>query len=79
MNNDWNTSLNEFISFLKSNLENIDDSLIKESLKNKEIAVIQYPEGELSASYGIILGILEEKTYKFIYPILKKAPLVCFR
>ena len=38
MNNDWNTSLNEFISFLKSNLENIDDSLIKESLKNKEKA-----------------------------------------
>jgi len=38
MNNDWNTSLNEFISFLKINLENIDDSLIKESLKNKEKA-----------------------------------------
>ena len=37
-NNDWNTSLNEFISFLKSNLENIDDSLIKESLISKEKA-----------------------------------------
>ena len=59
-----------------NNFLELDDNVLNDIIKNenenvnyidKTFYVIQYPEGELSASFGVILNIFEEKTYKFIH------------
>ena len=57
-----------------NNYLELDDNIINDILNNKNqnveyidktFYIIQYPEGELSVSYGLIKGIYEDKKYKF--------------
>ena len=45
-------------------LDNIDKT---QKLVDKTIYIIQYPKGELSASYGVLTGIYNGKNYSFIH------------
>ena len=45
-------------------LDNIDKT---QKLVDKTIYIIQYPKGELSASYGVLTGIYNDKNYSFIH------------
>ena len=61
----------------KDNIKNfleLDDNIIKDIIENdnenkdfidKTVYIIQYPEGELSVSYGVLQSILEDKKYEF--------------
>ena len=60
---------------IKNYLE-LDDNILNDIIKNenendnyidKTFYIIQYPEGELSVSYGIITNIFEDKKHKFIH------------
>ena len=59
-----------------NNFMELDDGIIKDIKNNKNenikykdqtIYIIQYPEGELSVSYGILHAIYEEQKYKFMH------------
>ena len=60
---------------IKNYLE-LDDKIIEDILNNNNknnkyiddtIYIIQYPEGKLSVSYGILHSIYEDKKYNFIH------------
>ena len=59
-----------------NNYLELDENLLNDILKNenendnyidKTLYIIQYPEGELSVSYGIMSVIYSDKKYKFIH------------
>ena len=59
-----------------NNFLELDDNILNDIIKNenenddyidKTFYIIQYPKGELSVSYGILLKIYEDKRYKFIH------------
>ena len=59
-----------------NNFLELDDKIINDIIKNenenndyidKTFYIIQYPEGELSVSYGIMSAIYEKQKYKFIH------------
>ena len=59
-----------------NNFMELDDGIIKDIKSNKNeninykdqtIYIIQYPEGELSVSYGILHAIYEEQKFKFMH------------
>ena len=63
----------------KDNIKNfleLDDNIINDIIENnnenkeyidKTVYIIQYPEGELSVSYGVLQSILEDKKYEFTH------------
>ena len=58
-----------------NNYLEIDDNIIKElnyEYLDKTIYIIQYPEGELSVSYGILDKIYEDKNIILIINVLQK-------
>ena len=59
-----------------NNYLELDDDIINNILENeditwkydkKQIYIIQYPEGELSVSYGVIEGVPEDKKWSFLH------------
>jgi len=57
-----------------NNFLELDDKIVNDIIGNgnenveyidKTFYIIQYPEGDLSVSYGVILSIFEDKKYKF--------------
>ena len=77
-NVDYDTTIIELKSDdgINNYLELDDDDIINNILENeditwkydkKQIYIIQYPEGELSVSYGVIEGVPEDKKWSFLH------------
>ena len=53
-------------------LENLENNNKNKEYINKTIYIIQYPENELSVSYGVLDNIFEDKKYNFIHKCCTK-------
>ena len=63
--NDHINSFMELDEGIINNIINNKSSNLK--YKDETIYIIQYPEGHLSVSYGVLEGICEEKPYNFLH------------
>ena len=63
--------IDNIINYLELDNKIIDDIIKNDNSNNdyidKTIYIIQYPEGDLSVSYGILKSIFEDKKYNFIH------------